>query len=239
MPRPIIKPQSLNLLTKVKYLVSNIKWILISLKSLIINVENWYTCFIHFLFLFYIKPLKIKFRNGLTLLVPEKYLYESIAETLLLNVYGLNCFNEVVVDIGAGIGDFTLLASQKSHIVYAIEPDEKAFQYLKKNIAVNKLKNVISLNIYANKWTLKWLLANKINQIGFLKIDCEGCEYEVLSTVSNETISKINYISMEIHEPPPCTNYTRSALINKLSNAGFKVKRRKYHGGYYAYFSRS
>jgi len=41
---------------------------------------------------------------------------------------------------------------------------------------------------------------NKIKKIDFLKMDCEGCEYDILYNCSNETFKKIKYISMETHK---------------------------------------
>jgi tRNA G37 N-methylase Trm5 len=178
----------------------------------------------------------MKFRCGLILLVPKKYLYEAIAETLLLNVYEFNNLNGIVVDIGASIGDFTLFASQNAKVVYAFEPDPNYFQYLQKNIVLNKLSNVYSFKIYANSQTLEWLLTNKINQIDFLKMDCEGCEYEVLNC-KKEILLKINQISMEIHNHY-CIN-RQYALISKLINAGFKITQKIYHGCYYLLAVRS
>jgi len=229
----------INLLSLVKHWFSNIKWILISLKPLIVNVENRYTCLFYFLFPFHRKPLKMKFREGFILFVPASYVYEAVAETLLFNAYEFNHMCGVAVDIGASIGDFTILASRKSYVVYAFEPDPNSFQYLQKNIVANKLVNVHAFNTYATSGTLEKLLTCKVDRIDFLKIDCEGCEYEIILNCKNETLSKISRIAMEIHEPPLCTNYTQRTLITKLSNAGFRIRQRKLYGGYYVYALRS
>ncbi|MBD3209151.1 FkbM family methyltransferase [Candidatus Woesearchaeota archaeon] len=56
---------------------------------------------------------------------------------------------DVVVDVGAHIGYYTLLAAKlvgsKGH-VYSFEPDPKNFRLLEKNVAVNKYRNVTLLN---------------------------------------------------------------------------------------------
>lgn len=41
---------------------------------------------------------------------------------------------------------------------------------------------------------------NNINKIDFLKMDCEGAEYEILFNCSSETLQKIGKISMEYHD---------------------------------------
>lgn len=50
--------------------------------------------------------------------------------------------NEIVVDMFAGIGYFTLPLAKKVKIVYAIELNPVSYHYLNENIKLNKLKNV-------------------------------------------------------------------------------------------------
>lgn len=54
-----------------------------------------------------------------------------------------------VVDLGASIGYYTLLASRlvgQNGTVFAFEPDGETFLYLQENIARNKLTNVVAIN---------------------------------------------------------------------------------------------
>jgi FkbM family methyltransferase len=54
-----------------------------------------------------------------------------------------------VVDLGANIGYYTLLASRlvgPSGVVYAFEPDPPMFAYLTRNVATNRCGNVITVN---------------------------------------------------------------------------------------------
>jgi FkbM family methyltransferase len=50
--------------------------------------------------------------------------------------------DSIVVDIGANIGWYTLLAAKKARKVYAYEPDPSSFTLLKKSVAKNKFNNV-------------------------------------------------------------------------------------------------
>jgi FkbM family methyltransferase len=52
--------------------------------------------------------------------------------------------NHIVIDIGAHIGTFSLLASSKVPLgkVYAIEPSEDTFHFLRVNVALNRAINV-------------------------------------------------------------------------------------------------
>ncbi|MBI2464516.1 FkbM family methyltransferase [Candidatus Shapirobacteria bacterium] len=56
---------------------------------------------------------------------------------------------EVVVDVGANIGYYTLLMASMAKRVYALEPDKECFEILKKNVEENNLKNVVILNVAA------------------------------------------------------------------------------------------
>lgn len=54
-----------------------------------------------------------------------------------------------VIDIGGNVGYFSLLASKLVGMhgkVYVFEPDPTNFMYLRKNIEINKIKNIILVN---------------------------------------------------------------------------------------------
>jgi FkbM family methyltransferase len=57
--------------------------------------------------------------------------------------------NDVVIDIGAHIGTYSLVLSQqlKSGTIYAFEPCLDTFTYLQKNVSENKIANIIPLKI--------------------------------------------------------------------------------------------
>ncbi|MBS3056539.1 MAG: methyltransferase [Candidatus Aenigmarchaeota archaeon] len=54
--------------------------------------------------------------------------------------------SETVLDMFAGIGYFTLPIAKKVKKVYAVEKNPLAFKYLKENIELNKLNNVVAIN---------------------------------------------------------------------------------------------
>jgi FkbM family methyltransferase len=56
--------------------------------------------------------------------------------------------DEVIIDLGANEGFYTLKANEKSpnSKIISVEPNPYAFQILKKNVSSNKLKNVTLLN---------------------------------------------------------------------------------------------
>ncbi len=58
---------------------------------------------------------------------------------------------ETVVDMFAGIGYFSLGVAKKAKKVYAIEKNPAAFSYLKKNIRLNKINNIVAINADCRK----------------------------------------------------------------------------------------
>ena len=77
---------------------------------------------------------------------------------------------DIVVDIGAHIGRYTIISSKRigpNGKVVAIEADPANFEMLNRNVNLNKLTNVTSLNyaVYSNQKKLKLYLPGK--QSGF------------------------------------------------------------------------
>lgn len=145
--------------------------------------------------------------------------------------------HDIVVDIGAHIGLFSIFAATQAKYgrVYAFEPAPDNFEMLRRNINLNKISNVIPANqavsgksgqrefilykestaahsfvfgetkerdiIQVQTVSLDELVRkNKIKTIDFLKMDCEGAEYEILFNASPKTLAMIKKIGMEYHE---------------------------------------
>ena len=56
----------------------------------------------------------------------------------------------------------------------------------------------------------------------FLKIDCEGAEYEVLNGISDENLSSIRCISMEIHRNV-IDDQKKDEILGRIERLGFKI----------------
>jgi FkbM family methyltransferase len=61
---------------------------------------------------------------------------------------------------------------------------------------------------------------NNLGRIDFLKIDCEGGEYEILNNTSMHALNRIDKIAMEYHE---FDGHRAEELIKILKTAGFDV----------------
>lgn len=156
-------------------------------------------------------------------LIHENIHYQFLLEVYILNLYRTNLLmkNDVVLDAGAGIGEFTVLASKKigpGGRIIAIEPDPNDFELLQLNIEKNNCVNVIPINIGLGRNpgerqmefrgrsysfrvdTLENILqkAGLKKRINFIKMDIEGFETEVLSQ-SIDIIKNTDTIAIELH----------------------------------------
>jgi len=64
-----------------------------------------------------------------------------------------------------------------------------------------KLNNANTEKIQVEISTLENVMEKeKLSKIDFLKLDCEGAEYDILKSINKKTADKIKYIAMETHE---------------------------------------
>jgi FkbM family methyltransferase len=135
--------------------------------------------------------------------------------------------SDIVIDIGACIGGFSIPASRKARRVYAVEPMTP--DVVKDNVTLNGRDNIDILPVALGNGQvaeLKWLgetkkmttrtLAQVKEMCGgcdFLKIDCEGCEWNIMT----DELAGIRRIEMEVHR----VGYPLEAMLNMLEKAGF------------------
>lgn len=100
-----------------------------------------------------------------------------------------------------------------------------------KNSAFHNIFRETADFISVNAITLKDIfLTNKIGLCDLLKLDCEGCEYLILTHTPYEIFRKIHFITCEIHEK--LGNYKLHDLINFLNKQNFEISEvKKTHEG--------
>src|ERR1700722_1617270 len=69
--------------------------------------------------------------------------------------------------------------------------------------------------------------ARKISHIDYLKLDCEGAEYEIMASLAEWGLDRISYIGMEYHSVKDASTETHSgeAMEKLLRRHGFEVLR--------------
>jgi FkbM family methyltransferase len=226
------------------------------------TIENWYEVYTHIM---RNKPLtELKLKDGNIIFAPDDLqlwnhyndIWEHKSYTSKIGISK----DSIVIDIGANIGLFSLLAAKNAARVYSFEPMSENFFYLQRNVAANRLSNVSYFNyavaahsgqikiakndaltacsIYSeladsyenvNCTTLVEIFnQNGLEKCDFLKIDCEGSEFEILFSTPTNILSKIGTISMEFHDH--LTEYTHKDLIPYLVENGYSVEVTKIAG---------
>lgn len=165
---------------------------------------------------------------------------------------------DIVFDVGANSGYFTIYAAGMAKHVYAFEPMFNLYNIIQKDIKLNNLTNVTiedtgiakdagvrvfyesthhngCHSLYNRSDTDKRIEIKTVNieqyckdknisRIDFLKIDCEGAEYEIFDNLSNGFISNvIKKIVMEHHDDI-VEGRTHNDIVKILENNNFEVK---------------
>jgi FkbM family methyltransferase len=176
----------------------------------------------------------------------------AIIECYILDVYRSRNIRkgDILIDIGAGVGEFAVLAQKlvgNNGKVIAIEPSPDDFNTLLLNLKTNFCNNVIPLNLaISNKHEKIKLefkgktfesnadsLANVLRtlnidtkKIRFMKMDIEGGERLAIPS-SLEIIKNLDFLAIEIH------GGWAAELIPFMDKLGFdfqRVNRRSYLG---------
>ena len=189
----------------------------------------------------------------------------ALTNVWMINEYSIEDFeinvNDTVIDIGAHIGLFSLLVSQrcKTGKILSFEPVRENFNLLVSNLKLNHIENVLPFNMAVSKNSGKLNLflnddqsahsifskssesisvestslqkifeENKISSCKILKLDCEGAEYEIIDSLPSEYLDKIQNIVIEYHSADTKPELVKN-LIQKIKNAGFKIKTRPHY----------
>lgn len=152
----------------------------------------------------------------------------------------------VVIDAGAHVGLFSIIASVFADRVVSIEPHPVNVRFLQQNLRINKVQNVAVLprclwsrngkvRLYEAKGsvgssilmlsktshevdtiTLRDLIRN-LGSINLLKMDIEGAEFAVFETIDSNVLSNIQAITGEFH----ISQGRLQPILDKLQTAGF------------------
>jgi FkbM family methyltransferase len=110
-------------------------------------IRNWYTFYAGRYGLLR-NEFEIIHRNGIRLKVrPHTDDLKIVKSNFVTGHYRRDFIpitkDSIVVDVGAHIGSFSVMAAQTASKVIAFEPDPDNFQMLRKNIELNNLRNIL------------------------------------------------------------------------------------------------
>ncbi|MCJ7805540.1 FkbM family methyltransferase [Patescibacteria group bacterium] len=252
MNQPKSYPKAYRLL---KYFISSFKLINI--------IENWPTVPLGaFGVISFKKGRILRLRNGLRFKAKDFMDAWIIKEVFASNEYKIKSSlrQATVIDIGANIGAFSILAALKMQKakIYSYEPGSMAFDQLNENILLNGMERQIipfKLAVYKGKGKIKLyelgktglssiyksreerkfetiktvtlediFLDNKIKVCNYLKIDCEGAEYDILAYCPGYILKRVKTVALEFHEMNSKQNH--HDLINILKDNGFRLTHR-------------
>lgn len=228
------------------FILKKLPYYFSSLIVILLNIENPFSLFIA---LVNRSELLIKLKNGLVFYLLQPIDLLIIKETILDDVYQLKKLkknNSYIIDIGAGIGDFCILAGRMypSANIYAFEPNKEEYKKLLINIKLNGITNIKPCNVaigtkekytfYISQYGVRSSIIKdrfskeKVTVIGkslqtyitqpidLVKIDCEGAELDVLNSLSNNAAKNVNRFVIEYHDH----------LIPNIGNKVIKILRR-------------
>jgi len=163
----------------------------------------------------------LRTKEGVSLIVKKDEDVGNIGEVFVDEVYGKlmgDIRGKIVIDVGASMGDSSIYFAKKgAKEIYAYEPDKDEFDLASKNIILNQIENVKLFNsgIGVGQVSICELI-EQLGAVGLLKMDCEGCEFEAIESISSDLLSKLDQVVIEYHGKP-------ARIEKKLTIAGFTV----------------
>jgi len=167
-------------------------------------MKNWPVYFKDFFGMYKDGFLTYKFRNGVKLFIKAgSFERNMVNETWIYKEYTPKGFeirkNDIVMDIGANSGIFTIYAASKASEgkVYAFEPVKENFKRLKKNIELNRFSNISAYNVgVSDKTGTRTIMVSNVNSGGhsfYISGDDKKDKFSV-DTISLTDIFKKNKI---------------------------------------------
>jgi Methyltransferase FkbM domain len=186
----------------------------------------------------------IRLPDGVILHAPVDRLF-PVVEIFLDQVYAvpmLEWEDKFVVDAGTSIGDSTIFFAHKGARVVGIEPDPRSREYALRNVDANGLTGKIEMvgkklvsraGTSVDSITLEGILESSgRSTIDLLKLDCDGCEPDVILYSEPATLNRVQRIVVEYDDPP-------RQLCGRLESLGFRLRRFGSRSNGYIYAERA
>lgn len=154
---------------------------------------------------------------------------------------------DTVVDVGAHIGLFAVRAAPLARRVLSLEPSDDNYALLVENVRRFPQVEPRRVAVAAQKGTAKLFRAENpsaysmfgrgtpvevetipldevlsgVERCDFLKLDCEGAEYDILLSLSPELWPRVRRVALEYH---PVAGRSAAELADRLRASGFRVE---------------
>lgn len=143
----------------------------------------------------------------------------GVFETFFEGHYSmLDVRNRTVIDIGSSVGDspiYFLRSGAKK--VIGFEPDRSAFELAEENLRLNGLSDRVVLhNTFATSDKVEAVLSEVDGDV-VMKLDCEGCEFDVLLKLSRGSLQKLEQVVLEYHSFP-------LSIFMRMRRSGFDMR---------------
>jgi len=115
--------------------------------------------------------------------------------------------NDVVIDIGAHLGEYSLAVAKNAETVIAVEANPDTFKILQKNIELNKISNIIPINkaiydstgyqnlqIFGDKSGMSSMVMNYEDKSDSIKVKTETLD----RLVDNLKLEKVDWIKIDV-----------------------------------------
>lgn len=163
----------------------------------------------------------------------EAAYYKEVFLDDAYGVKGRDLTGQVVVDVGAYVGDTAIVFARQGATVHAVEPSQTFCRYIRRNLAENGLSDRVTVHEVGLsdrddeveirhdrlrfREGISYALARLPAHVDVLKLDCEGAEYYLLGDSRFLGHLAPREIRMEYHRGP-------SGAVGPLERAGYKVK---------------
>lgn len=129
-----------------------------------------------------------------------------------------------VIDIGGSIGDFSIFAEKvrRAKKVHSYELNPERISLYKKNVQLNQAKR-LTLHEKPALSLDQVFKETKLESCDFMKVDCEGGEYDIFAQAQTGLLKKIKRISFEVHWFTQDMKSAYPTLKDTLRKAGFRL----------------
>jgi FkbM family methyltransferase len=245
--------------------ISRIAYYLSSIPTLLVGLDNWWLLGLlmlgrrgqgHAILRLRHSPLRFHVRTAMDVWVIKEVCLDRDYEGGGIRLED----GWTILDVGAGIGDFSVSVAQRlpGSRVIALEPFAASRQVLLDNIRLNRVPNVqafaYALGAGSGAHRLRAGRAEPgqsstarlgrgvtameeevpgrslrdlfgelgIERCDFLKMDCEGAEYEILMAADEATLTRVRHIALEYHDR--YTRHDHRELAEFLEGKGYRVR---------------